>query len=168
MALAVTHVLIPIVVLSLFRFYYKRLKKNITIHEVFAAGVAGLLPDIDVPIDLIFGLELHRVFTHTFVVPIIIILIGFFLLRNPKGKTKGVHWQTLAFVAAFGWAFHIFLDMAVSNGVPALWPLSSMTFGWNLLDSLEMSMTYLASLDAVILLGWLWHEDAKHKIIDYI
>jgi len=25
-----------------------------------------------------------------------------------------------------------------------------------------------AALDAVILLGWLWHEDKKHKIKDYI
>ena len=169
MALAVTHILIPIVVLSLFRFYYKRWQKKITIHEILVAGIFGLLPDIDFPIDIIFSTDVHRIFTHTFIIPLALVIIGFFLLKNPQGKQKGTHWQTLAFVGAFGWVFHIILDFLTVGTITPLWPLSSMAAGLHLLESmsLETTMSYLASLDAIILLGWLWHEDAKHKIIEY-
>src|SRR3989344_1774076 len=82
MALAVTHILIPIVVLSLFRFYYNRWQKKITIHEILVAGIFGLLPDIDFPIDIIFSTDVHRIFTHTFIIPLILVIIGFLNHRN--------------------------------------------------------------------------------------
>ena len=86
MPLAVTHVLLTIIVVDLFRDYVlkKKYKKYFTLHTILIAGIAGLLPDIDVPINMIlnfFGyfpdLVLHGGLTHT---PI----FGLIFLRNLK------------------------------------------------------------------------------------
>lgn len=49
MPLAVTHVLLTIIAVDLFRDYFLKNKRYFTIHTVFIAGIAGLLPDMDLP-----------------------------------------------------------------------------------------------------------------------
>lgn len=51
MPLAVTHVLLTIILVDLFRDYImKNHKKYLTLHTIMIAGIAGLLPDIDIPL----------------------------------------------------------------------------------------------------------------------
>ena len=45
---SVTHVLISIILLSLFRDYCVKNKKTFPLHYVLIGGLAGLLPDLDV------------------------------------------------------------------------------------------------------------------------
>ena len=72
MPLAVTHVLLTIILVDLFRDYFTKHKKYFTLHTIFIAGVAGLLPDIDIPINWLlnslgysFDILKHGVITHT-------------------------------------------------------------------------------------------------------
>ena len=48
---AVTHVLIPIILLSIFRhIYQKKTGKKFHLQYVLIGGLAGVIPDIDIPI----------------------------------------------------------------------------------------------------------------------
>ena len=47
---AVVHVLFAIIALDLVRDYLIKDKKKFPLHYVFIGGVAGLLPDIDIPV----------------------------------------------------------------------------------------------------------------------
>lgn len=169
---SVTHVLLAIILVDLFRDYYlkKKYKKYITIHTIFIAGVAALLPDIDVPINWVLGnsVELlkHGWITHTLLFSLIFLIIGLILWRKKNEK-----FAIYSFVISFGIFLHIFLDFLLGGGryegVMWLWPLSTETFKIHLLSKLNLN-NVPAALDAVILLIWLWHEEVKHKIKDYI
>ena len=51
MPFAVTHVISSIILVDLYRDYVANHKKYFTLHTVFIAGLAGLLPDIDLPLN---------------------------------------------------------------------------------------------------------------------
>ena len=94
---SVTHVIIALVVASLIRDYYvsKSGRKKFPLHYVLIAGIAGLLPDIDVAAYWIlhfFGFtlsEVHRNFTHSLFVPLLFLLLAFvFANTNLKFLSK--------------------------------------------------------------------------------
>ncbi len=174
MPLAVTHVLLTIILVDLFRDYFIRNhKKYLTLHTIMAAGIAGLLPDIDVPINWILGLFgksyallQHGGITHSAAFGLIFLIPGFVFLKKEKHKMA-----VYFFVICFGVLFHIFLDYLLGGGmyegVMWLWPLSSTTFKIHLLGYFNLD-SLPAGVDALILLGWLWHEEIRHKISDFI
>ena len=76
MPLAVTHVITSIILVDLYRDYISRHRHYFTLHTVFIAGFAGLLPDIDILLGKVLGFFgediMHRTFTHTpFTVPVL-------------------------------------------------------------------------------------------------
>jgi len=80
---AVTHVLLAIIIADIIRDYIVRDNKKFPLHYILIAGIAGLIPDIDVIaywfLNLSFGTPLeaiHRVYTHTFIIPVIILIAG--------------------------------------------------------------------------------------------
>ena len=80
---AVVHVLFAIIALDLIRDHVLKDKRKIPLHYVFIGGVAGLLPDIDVPLFWVLknflGFEVpwfHRIFTHTFLFILIFLAIA--------------------------------------------------------------------------------------------
>ncbi len=174
MPLAVTHVLLTIILVDLFRDYIlKNHKRYMTLHTVMIAGIAGLMPDIDIPLNWILGLFgksisflHHGGFTHTAFFGLIFLIPGFIFWKIGKEKI-GVYF----FVICFGIIFHVFLDFFVGGGayegVMWFWPLSSQVYKIHLLGSLGLQ-NLSAGIDALILLGWLWHEEMKHKISDFI
>ncbi len=174
MPLAVTHVILTIIVVDLYRDYImKKHKKYLTLHTIMIAGVAGLLPDIDFPITWMlnfFGYSsehlLHGGITHTALFGLIFLIPAFIYLK--KGKHK---MATYFFVITFGVLFHVFLDFFLGGGrfegVMWLWPLSTETYKIHLFNYFGATSVPMA-LDAVILLLWLWHEEMKHKIKDFI
>jgi len=169
MPFAVTHVLLAIIAVDLYRDYITKHKKLFTIHTVFIAGFAGLLPDIDIPLNLflnLFGVEiLHRTITHTPLFGLIFLIPAFILWFHKKHKIS-----MYFFVTTFGVFVHIFLDFVFSSdfagGMMFFYPFSTATFGLNLLQNVSLGL--FAAIDAVILLLWLWHEEIKHKITDFI
>ena len=173
MPLAVTHVLLTIILVDFYRDYFTKHKKYFTLHTLVIAGIAGLLPDIDVPINWLlnfFGyssqLLTHGGITHTPIFGLIFLIPAFIFLKKRKHKTA-----MLFFVITFGILFHIFLDYFLGGGyyegIMWFWPLSTNAFKLHLLSKIGLS-NIPAALDAVILLAWLWHEEVKHKISDFI
>jgi len=169
MPFAVTHVLLPIIAVDLYRDYFAKHKKYFTLHTVLIAGFAGLLPDIDIPLNKILNLIgadlLHRTITHTLLFALIFLIPAFILWKNKKHKIS-----MYFFVTSFGIMIHLLLDFAFTTdygtGIMFFYPLSIATFELNLLQN--VSTGFFAAMDAIILLLWLWHEEAKHKISSFI
>ncbi|MBI2102088.1 metal-dependent hydrolase [Candidatus Woesearchaeota archaeon] len=170
MPLAVTHVLLTIIVVDLYRDYVAKHKKYFTLHTVFIAGFAGLLPDIDIPLNWLlnfFGLSIaHGTITHTPLFGLIFLIPGFILWHHKKHRA-GMYF----FVACFGVLFHLFLDYFLGGGyyegVMIFYPFLDTTFKLHLLNKLSIP-NIPAAVDSIILLLWLWHEEIKHKISDFI
>jgi membrane-bound metal-dependent hydrolase YbcI (DUF457 family) len=175
MPLAVTHVLTGIISVDLYRDYIAKHKKYFTVYTVFLAGVFSLLPDIDIPLRMIaeffrwnlpFLLQ-HGGITHTPFFAALFLIPAFFLWRKKKGRKMAVYF----FVAAFAIMLHIFLDYLLGGGsyegVMWLFPLTDHAWKLHLLGYGSVA-NLPEALDAIILLGWLWHEEIKHKISDFI
>ncbi|PIN85939.1 hypothetical protein COV19_07660 [Candidatus Woesearchaeota archaeon CG10_big_fil_rev_8_21_14_0_10_44_13] len=173
MPFAVTHVILTIILVDLYRDYVTRHKRYFSMHTLFVAGIAGLLPDIDVPLNWLIewmgfqpGILEHGIITHTAVFGLVFLIPALIFLK--KGNKKAAAYF---FVIAFGILFHIFLDYLLGGGyyegVMWLWPLSTATYKVHLLKIIE-GPNLLMWLDAAILLLWLWHEEIKHKISDFI
>ena len=170
MPFAVTHVLLTIILVDIYRDYFAKHKKYFSLHTVFIAGLAGLLPDIDIPLNWflnLFGLSIaHGTITHTPLFALIFLIPGFILWRNKKHKEA-----MYFFVICFGILLHIFIDYFLGGGqyegIMFFYPFSEAVFKLHLLGKFSLS-NIPAALDAIILLAWLWHEEIKHKISDFI
>ena len=175
MAYAVTHVIVAIVLIDIYRDYIAR--KKFPTWFVLVGGIAGLLPDIDVPLQwtasAIVGqtIELHRIWTHSVICVASFLLIALFF-HLQKHKTMVIfsrklhYWKIALFftVIAAGWMTHISLDCAVAGDYNLTWfpgfPLGFCPHPW--------SGDSLLGLDAIILVLWLVHEEWAHKIRDFI
>lgn len=174
MPLAVTHILTSIILVDLYRDYITKHKKLFTLHTIFLAGFFGILPDIDIPLRMLsqfFDFTIpwlfqHGGITHTPFFAALFLIPAFMLWKKQKHKTA-----VIFFVATFAIMLHIFLDFLLGGGghqgLMLLFPFSFQTFKIHLLQYINIK-DIPASLDALILLIWLWHEDKKHKILDYI
>ncbi|MBU2639961.1 MAG: metal-dependent hydrolase [Nanoarchaeota archaeon] len=175
MPLAVTHVLIPLILVDLYRDYFSKVKFNL--HYVFIAGLAGLLPDIDIAVFWVISVfkkiplnEIHRTFTHSLFFLLIFIVL-FFLTRDFNFKWLGKKKLSLdkVFLAiSFGVFIHLVLDALLSGHIMPLYPFSSFELGLNLIKEGSFGGTFFTGLDAILLVVWLIHEEINHKISDYI
>ena len=164
---AVVHVLLAIIALDLFRDHFLKDKHKLPLHLIFIGGVAGLLPDIDVPIFWLLkamGFDVpffHRVLTHTFLFAIMFLVISliYFDLNKRVSKLFGV--------ITFGVAFHIFLDWLLVGYISPFYPFSYAIYGLNLIGGLNLPLA-AEGVEAIVLLWWLWHEEKTHKISDFI
>ncbi|MFH1623218.1 MAG: metal-dependent hydrolase [Candidatus Aenigmatarchaeota archaeon] len=190
MPLAVTHVLVPIILFEALRDSSKRMAKHFSPKHTFLVGVAGLMPDMDVPLFNALnaaGVSMqsaigHRIFFHNVWIPLGFLL--FFALfayvwpammgrRNRKYRQgRSLAFAKVFLLLAVGWAFHLALDAVLTGEVMPFYPLSDYLINWNLVgavaDATSIPITTLrASLDAMFLLLWLWHEQFTHRIRDY-
>ncbi len=169
---AVTHIIIPLVLADIYRDYFS--KKKFNIRYVLIAGLAGLLPDVDILIGWILNMffyypisNLHRSLTHTLFFPLILFLL-FLLTKNSKSKFLKKQKLKLNYVflaISFGIIVHILLDAIFSGPIQIL---PNILFGFNLIPLETFQGTFFAGIDAIILVLWLMHEELKHKISDYI
>jgi len=175
---AVTHVLIVIVLLSLFRDYCVKNKEKFPLHYALIGGVAALIPDIDVAVYYVlsfFGFtidQVHRTFSHSF------LLVGLFLLAGLialgfKSRELGRHHlklSTIFFVIAFGILIHLVLDATLAGSIMPLYPVSNYSMGLNLVTIFPNAWegSIIPSLDAVLLVFWLIYMEVKHRISDFI
>ena len=169
MALAVTHIILTIALLDIFRHYVFGLKK-FPRYLLVVGGIAGLAPDLDVPLGWVLSLltgtsvNIHGLFTHSLFFAVLFVIIGAVLQYY-----KNLKWARIFYVIAVGWTFHIFLDClyGADYGLGSLklflWPLQILpTFcpSWNLYP-------YAHSTEAIILVLWLVHEEIHQKIKCY-
>ncbi len=165
---AVVHVLFTIIVLDLIRDHVLKDKRKMPLHYVFIGGVAGLLPDIDVPLFWLLNNFLgigvqwfHRIFTHTFLFVLIFLVIGLIYYDLNRKASK------IFFVITFGIAFHIFLDWLLVGALAPFYPFSNAAYGLNLLGRIKVPLI-VEGMEAIVLIWWLWHEEKTHKISDFI
>jgi hypothetical protein len=158
MAYAVTHILIVILLLDLFRHYVFG-KKKFPRYLLVIGGIAGLGPDVDVPLGWILGMNLHGVFTHSIFWVILFLAIG--IIRHYQNDQK---WSKISYVIAIGWFVHLILDCAFGGYGTFLWPMMINT-AW----CPQFNIDSLApGIDAIILVLWLVHEEIHNKIKDYL
>jgi len=175
---AITHFLIPVILLELYREFFIRNKKSFPIHYVFIGGLAGLIPDIDIAVYYFlsfFGFtiqEVHRTFSHNLFVPLAFVLLGLFFLKFKNKELGGHHLKlkNIFFVIAFGIFIHLLIDAIISGMIMPFYPLSNLTIGLNLVNFLPSPWhsTILPTLDAVLLILWMIYLEIKHKISEFI
>lgn len=181
MPYAVSHIIVPILLLSLFRDYCVKNKQKFPLHYVLIGGIAGVIPDLDVGVFYVlsfFGYTLdsiHKVFTHNFTLVLIFIILGLIAYYSGvKGKGGiGKHhlqWYMIFYLIAFGIFTHVVLDGIVWGVIAPFYPFSSYQIGVDLVGSLpnDWQRTIVASVEAIMLVFWLVYMEVKHKISDFI
>lgn len=170
MPLAVTHVILAIVLLDIFRDYIIKNRKKIPLHYIFIGGVAGLLPDIDVPLywllNKLLKIEItwfHRTFSHSIFFPLAFLAVTVGLALFSKNKK---HWVLMA-VITFGVSLHILLDGLFVGYITLFYPFSTLQYGFNFASRIAWP-SFIEGLDAIILLVWLWDLDRRHKLRDFM
>ncbi|MBI2045146.1 metal-dependent hydrolase [Candidatus Pacearchaeota archaeon] len=169
---AITHILVPLLLVSVFRDFYikKRSKKDFSLHYVLIAGLAGITPDIDIIIRQLQG------YTHILLIPIIFLFL-FFIFRKADIKAKicniGRHKLKLSLIFlmfSIGTFIHIFLDSMIWAPSQIFSPFFSFEFGLNIVKNLSLvnQDNLMAILDGSFFIIWLAYLELKHKISDFI
>lgn len=172
---AVTHILIAIIIADVIRDHVIKDRKKFSLHYVLIAGIAGLLPDIDIALYWIlhfFGYnlnEVHRTFTHTIFFPALFVILALVFWKSKKRIYK-LKPKIIFLMIALGTFIHLILDSLLSGGVKLFYPLSNFHIGLNLVGMLPYPLSDIAlpCLDAALLVLWIIHEEIKHKISDFI
>jgi inner membrane protein len=133
--------------------------RSIKKHTVWVAGLAAMLPDIDVVFktshDVLGHGDLHRSFTHSILfMPVgAAIAAGLFsALPRFKNRFKEIFtWSLL------GYATHAFLDACTSYGTQLYWPFSDARASWNFIAIVD-------PLYSVPLLLGAWLATRKLKV----
>ncbi len=165
MAYAVTHILVVIVFLDLLRHYVFG-KNKFPRYLVVLGGIAGLAPDLDIPLgwilSLITGKEvlIHGTFTHSLILVLVLFAVGIFLHSQ-----KNYLWSRIFNVVGVGVLFHIGLDCLYGGGLEKFffWPFMlklNVCNLWNLYP-------YGNEIDAILLVLWLVHEEIHQKVKDW-
>ncbi|MBI2665990.1 metal-dependent hydrolase [Candidatus Woesearchaeota archaeon] len=165
MAYAVMHILAVIIFLDLLRHYVFK-KNKFPRYLVVLGGIAGLAPDIDIPLGgllhLITGKEIlsHGTLTHSFLLALAFFAVGIFLHSK-----KNYVWSRISNVIGVGIFFHILLDCFYGSGMEKffLWPFTKILSACNLWDLYP----YGNHIDAVLLVLWLVHEEVHQKVKDW-
>ncbi|MBU0467212.1 MAG: metal-dependent hydrolase [Nanoarchaeota archaeon] len=177
---AVLHILVPLVIAALFKDWYEARKGKGTfpLHYVLIAGLAGLLPDIDIIVFWIlyfFGFslsEVHRTFTHTIFVPLL-----FFILYFPARKLRirqirkhKIKLNVIFLMISFGSFVHLVLDAILAGTIFPIYPILTFSIAFNFVNLLPnpLNTLFIPSLEAVLLFFWLAYLEWKHKVSDFI
>lgn len=175
---AVTHFLITVILLGLFRDFFVKNKKTFPAHYLLIGGLAGLLPDLDVAVYYLlsfFGFtlqEIHRTFSHTLFFPLIFVLLAI-IFHNFKNKELGEHHlklRNIFLVIAFGIFVHLLLDAVLSGGIMPLYPFFNYPLGLNLISFFPplWQGTIMPIIDAILLVLWMVYLELTHKISKFI
>jgi len=179
---SVLHILVPLILAALFKDWYDSRKgkngRKFSLHYVLVAGIAGLIPDVDIAIFWVlhfFGFtlnEVHRTFTHTLFVPLIFVAL-FFVFRNVKIKQVRkyeIKSSVVFLMIAFGSFVHLILDAIFSGQIAPFYPLSVFALGLNLVGYFPEPLRdlFIPSLEAALLVIWLIYLELKRKVRDFV
>jgi len=175
---AVTHILIPIILLSLYRDSFVKNKKAFPLHYILIGGVAGVIPDLDIAFYYILGFfgftlnVVHRTFSHNLFFPLIFVFLGiiFFKFKNNSFGKHHLKLHNVLFVIAFGIIVHLILDALVSGIITPFYPFLGYRVGLNAIGFLpdHWKNSFIPSLDGVLLVFWVIYLELKHRISDFI
>ena len=184
MPFAITHILVPLILAALFKDLYERkTKKKFSLHYVLIAGLAGIIPDLDVALFWLLNFFsnteydiIHKTYAHSLLVPLIFLIL-FIALKNTNAKARicniGKHKLNLSIIflaISFGSLTHIILDIIFSQPFLIFLPFTNFQAGFNLLSQLPTDLQDIAlhSMEAALLIIWLAYLELKHKVSDFI
>jgi membrane-bound metal-dependent hydrolase YbcI (DUF457 family) len=167
MPFAVTHVLIPIILVDLVRDHlFKEHRRMLPNKYILLAGIAGLFPDIDILLRGFIG-SLSFI-THSFVLPFAFLLLSLIAYKKIE---KRKYYKIFAMIT-IGLTLHILLDIIahenLGTNIMFLYPLSSKTLGLGFFPFTQFGYIGMAFLDAILLVLWLIHEEIEHKISNFL
>ena len=173
MPYAVTHFLIPVILLELFRDFFIKDKKSFPIYYILIGGLAGLIPDIDYIFTLIYKTPIdHRLFFHNVWIPLIFLILGFiFYNYNPAFlRKKHLKLKNIFFIITFGTSVHLILDFILWGTIMPFYPLTSLGGGLNLIQHLPAKLReeFCPILDAFLLVLWTSYIVVKHKLKEFL
>lgn len=178
MVYAVTHFLVVVLLLEIFRNFYIKNKKLFTIHYVFLGGLVGLLPDLDIVIFYIlsfFGFnfnQIHRSFSHSLFIPLIFVILAilFYSVKYEELGYRHLKLRNIFLVISFGIFIHLLLDFLIAGSIMPFYPFSYYSIGLNLVRFAPQSWreSILPSLDALMLIVWMIYFEVKHKISSFL
>ena len=84
----------------------------------------AVIPDIDLLADWIFGLYIHRTFTHSLLFLVMMMISDYLILKliSYGGWLEKEDHKKLVVILGIGIGIHLLVDMAYGSGVPLLWP----------------------------------------------
>jgi len=166
-----THVLVSIILIELFREYFFKNNKKFPRYYILIAAIGGIIPDIE----YLFRLDyMGRTFMHSLFVPLIFLLIGFFILKlnvRHKGlRKRHMNLPTIFFIFSGMSLVHLLLDMIFIGQVTPFYGVSDFSIGLELISRFKqpyLQELFLPFIDAVLLFFWIFWMEFKLKIDDY-
>lgn len=161
---ALAHVLLAIFAAELIR---RLSKKKFKLFYVLVAGIAGLIPDLDIIFYWFVNLfthaplyNIHRTFTHTIFLPLIFLVLTLVFIKHKK--------YFLFFgMVTLGISVHLLLDLTATS-LRIFYPFSELRLGLNLIPGGEFGRTILLGFDAILLVSWLIYQYYNHNLKDFV
>lgn len=179
MPYTVTHILVAILLLELFREYVVKDNRKFPRYYILIVAIGAIIPDLDVVAYYIlyfFGFsfeQVHRTFLHTIFIPLIFFLIGLVIYKlKVKNSTLGkrhMHLAAIFFILAFGSFIHLILDLLIAGKIAIFWPISNIQVGMDIRGYFPLAWQpiLLPSLDTLLLVLWICWMEFKLKITKY-
>jgi len=180
MAYTITHVLVVVLLVELFRIYFIKNNYKFPRYYILIAAFAAILPDLD--IIAVYALypfgfaieQVHRTFLHSIFVPLILFVIGLIIWKAgwkiSELRKRHVNLPFVFFVLAFGSFIHLVLDFIVGGYFAPFYPFIDWKIGLDLIGYFpeELRNIILVSLDTFLFFLWLFWMVFKLKISKYI
>ena len=175
---ATTHIIIALILGSLYRDLFIKNKKQFPLHYILIFGIGAILPDLDIAVFWLlywFGFtlnEVHRTFSHNLFFPLILFIFALISWKY-KNKEFGKHHlklHTILIMLGFGVLIHLLLDATLAGYIMPFYPISQFTIGIIFVNFLPYALQQLffPCLDAALIILWLVYLEWKHKISDFI
>lgn len=178
MAYAVTHMLIAMFAVEMYRKFVVKNNKIFPRYYIFIAAIAGLIPDLDIAAYYIlyfFGFtieQIHKTFMHSLFIPLGLFLIGLIIyitgIKHPELRKHRLKISTIFFIFASGNIIHLILDLIYYH-FPPLYPYIKTSIGLDLLLKFPKPLQEIipGTIDGLLFLGWLMWMQFKLKIDNY-
>ncbi|MAH03448.1 hypothetical protein CMI39_01535 [Candidatus Pacearchaeota archaeon] len=175
----ITHILITIILIELFREYFIKDNRKFPRYYILIAAFAGIIPDLDLLAYYVlyffgFGVEqIHRTFLHSLFIPLILFLIGIMILKfGVKIKFLRKHHIKLSvvfFIFTAGNLVHLILDSIITGKIIPFYPLLDYSIGLNIISNFPEGLQWMIShtIDVLLLFFWIFWMEFKLKIRDY-
>ena len=131
-------------------------KSNINKTSWFFLLAGSILPDLDYPIQWMFGSGIHRTLSHSLIFVLLIIIFSFLVFKILSKYNIKIfnlsfnNYLFLVIISGVGVSSHIFADMLIGwPGVPLFWPFGPNIFFFGLeynFESVLFSFRDFASL----------------------
>jgi membrane-bound metal-dependent hydrolase YbcI (DUF457 family) len=169
MAFIFTHL---IIVWGITKVYEFLAKKELSKYTWLFLLAGAIFPDLDLIIDWVFGLDIHRTITHSLPFAILFPAFVYIILRLVKDKNC----KKFSIALGIGIMIHILIDMNSSFGVTLLWP-SNLYFSFTRIGLLPNQTTFFqrpaetilfflkrSLFDAALGVAWIFYLGLQRRI----